>query len=193
MSKMCKTSVAMIVGLVAFVWLLAPARAAEPIGELESQPGVAVLVNPAALLFGLALGVAVVEPQIQVRLSDFIGLDLRPVFATYYGGWVDSDLWGGGASLGLRIAPGGRGLRGMYLVPRISLLYLEASSAGSSQSLTDLAPSLEIGYAWIWGAFVLNLGAGAGYHVVVSGADVYGGNQLGSFQILLNASIGFAI
>ena len=54
-------------------------------------------------------------------------------------------------------------------------------------------PTLEVGYAWAFGNFVMNAGGGAGYAFTVDGYDIYADNPIGGLQLIANFSIGFGL
>ncbi len=149
--------------------------------------------NPLSLAVGLAIGIFALELDFQIALNDYLAFDVVPAFAYYYGDWVEADIMGGGGSLGLRIAPMGSGLRKLYIVPRVMLLHVTGESETMSMSVTQLTPNIEVGYAWIWGHFLLNTGGGIGYNIIVSGDDIYENSTFGNVAFMLNVSIGFAI
>jgi len=159
----------------------------------DTGPSFALLLDPGGILFSLIFGIAAIEPDIQIALIDYLALDIKPAFAYYFGDWIDADIMGGGGSLGLRIIPFGTRLRGFYIVPRCGTLYLQGESTNVSLETMIVTPSVEIGYSWIWGAFIMNLGGGAGYNITVAGDDIYEDDVLRGFQLLFNFSIGFAV
>ncbi len=152
-----------------------------------------MVFNPLSLVVGLAMGILALELDCQIALTDYLALDVIPAFAYYYGDWIEADIMGGGGSLGLRIAPMGSGLRKLYIVPRVMLLHVTGESETTSLSVTQLTPNIEVGFAWIWGHFVLNTGGGIGYNIILSGDDIYENSTFGNVALMLNVSIGFAI
>ncbi len=126
----------------------------------------AVLVNPLALATSLPL-------------YSFVSIPLNLQFGWRYAGLdilltgIFGEIMGMAGEMGVRLTPQGRGLSGFYIIPRGGIL------AGDID--TTFFVSMELGYAWIIGAFALNLGAGAGY------SSVIGLLPLG------NVSFGFAI
>ena len=129
----------------------------------EDMRKFAMLINPAAMITFLILyeSVAIsLDTQIGGR---YVGLD---ILATgFFGGF-----FGGAGEIGLRIMPMGRGLIGFYIVPRV----------GGGYPVGFMATG-EVGYAWAFKAFALNLGLGAGYSSAVG------------FLPFGNVALGFAI
>jgi hypothetical protein len=163
----------------------------EPPASVPDEQGAryAVLINPVILLLGLTVGILYVEPELQIALGDNWALDFVPAFYYYYG-WPEGDVIGGGAHLGLRILPSGRGLRCVYFVPRAGILYLRGKRADETRYAMAISPTLEVGYSWIWDNFIMNAGGGGGYVYVASGTNFYEDDT--KFRLILNLSIGYA-
>ena len=164
-------------------------------GQHGVSPSFAMLLSPGGILVNLAFGILAIEPDFQFAFSPYLALDVIPGFAYYFGDWVweDVDLWGGGAAVGLRIMPMGTGLRGLYIVPRLGTLYMQGESPNRSLETLILTPSAEVGYSWLFGNFIMNLGGGVGYAVAVYGDDIFENRPLRGFMLLANFSLGFAI
>ncbi len=169
---------------------------AEEIAAEQETPAFGVLLAPLPLALGAAFGILTIQPEFQIRLGDYIGLDVAPAFAYYFSDHYfgqNADAMGGGGSLGARIAPMGTGLEGFYIVPRLAVAHAQASSGSSSASNTSLAPTAEFGYAWAYGGpvfFIMNAGGGAGYAFTVAGDDIWEDSELKGLQLILNFSLG---
>ena len=159
--------------------------------SVADKPVVAVLFNPVALTLGLATGLALfVELQLQIRLTDYLALDVTPTYARLL--WFSEfNIHGGGVGIGVRILPLGRGIRGLYIVPRVQFLRVSGGTGEDKVSTVVTTPMIEVGWAWIWGHFAMNLGAGVGYSTVTSGEDIYEDHR--QVTLILNFSIGFAV
>jgi len=165
----------------------------EPVDDGEDALSVAFLLDPLGHALSPASGVAIAKPEIQIALGDYSAIDLMPAFAYYFGGDDDMSAIGGGAHLGVRISPWGTGLEGFYTVPRFGVVYVEGSSSTESIHAAVASTTLELGYSWVFGNFVMNAGGGAGYAFTVEGYDVYASDPLGGLQLLANFSLGFGL
>ena len=166
-------------------------------GEEEEGEGhmFALLVNPVdAILAPILSEVAVAKPELQFRLHDYVGLSVEPRYGYHFGAAREGvDVHAFGGNIGLRVVPGGGGLQGTYIVPRFGAFYATGEGNGESLDATVINPSMEVGYGWAWGNFVMNAGGGLGYSFVVDGHDIYQDSPVGGLNILANFSIGFGI
>lgn len=120
----------------------------------------AVMINPGALAILPALyGVWTIPLSFQMGFTHF-GFDIN--VTPYWGEFV-----GAAGEVGLRILPFGKGLPGLYIVPRI----------GGGYPMGFMV-SGEIGYAFMPGHLALNFGGGGGYASEV-GALPFGNVSIG--------------
>jgi hypothetical protein len=120
----------------------------------------AVLINPGALIaMPLMYGIWTIPVSFQMGFA-YLGFDIT--VTGFFG-----ELAGGAGEIGLRILPFGKGLKGLYIVPRIGGGYP-----------TGFMVSGELGYAFMPGHFALNIGAGGGWASEV-GAFPFGNLSLG--------------
>ena len=179
-----------------------PASPREEINVLEKRG--AILFNVGGLIwYSIFFRTLVLEPEFQYIFTEYVGLDLMPRFQYFFGTRTDIRQIGGGGSVGLRIMPMGTGILGLYLVPRILFNYLDGklkdkkddngnTIKGDEYKTMLAAPSIEVGYSWIWGSLIMNIGGQVGYSIIVSGKDIFEDTVLGHWRLLLNASIGYA-
>jgi len=184
-----------------------PAGFGEPSDENEDgalEYSGAILFNVGGLLwYSIFYRTLVLEPEFQYAFSEYVGIDIMPRFQYFFGTRTDVRQMGGGGALGLRIMPMGTGLEGLFIVPRVLLNYLDGklrdtqddngvTVTGDEYKTTIIAPNAEVGYSWIWGGLIMNVGGLVGYNIVASGDDVFEDRVLGHWRLQINASLGYA-
>jgi hypothetical protein len=173
-------------------------RSESPLEEDDERVAFAVMLSPTDHLFTPILSrIAIFRPEVQIAVGDYVALDIMPAYAHYFGNveveGLELHAHAGGGFLGLRIAPMGTGLTELYFVPRFGAVHAVGSAGGTKLHSTIVNPTLEIGYAWAFGHFVVNAGGGAGYAWTVDGYDVYEASPIGGLTLVSNLSIGVGI
>ena len=138
----------------------------------EPEPVFALTVNlGGAATFGPSLGVelgGVVTGAVFVRAMN-AGV-LNYVLASEHSDFVDDQFdWGvgAGAQVRLYISRGFRGMRGFWIGLAAEYQLAAWSSPYYRDEVHSVAPSFQLGWRWIWGSFVLGIGASAGYSIPV--------------------------
>ncbi len=121
-----------------------------------------ILINPLAIGVGAAIGMVNASVEVQLALSDRIGITLAPAFA-YYAPQSNVSASGAGVTAALHISLSKRKLSGWYVRPFAGVAYASGSNDnnGATASLGGYTAGAEVGYSWTWApGFMMNLGAG---------------------------------